>query len=682
MAEFVKNHKKIFIALAVVVCTAACIGLIYMNYQSNKRAIADNIGLTTNEFTQDVKNGMITEVNYDSTSGRITGEFYESDEAKAAGDTKNYYSNYASPESLQALMDDYPDIEYTASGNVTATLSSTYGSGAAGLVITAILVGGVLLFGLGMFRRSRGMGAGEVMQTNGRKGREREVLEAEERPTVTFDDVAGIDEVVGEVREIEEFLEHPEEFAAMGARPPRGVLLAGDPGVGKTLIAKAIAGEAKVPFYSISGSDFVEMFVGVGARRMRDLFDKARKNAPSIIFIDEIDAIGKSRAASGMVGNDEREGTLNQFLVEMDGFEDKDNVILIAATNRPDMLDPALLRPGRFDRKIMVGRPDIVGREQILGVHARNKPLASDVTLRDIASLTAGFSGADLANLMNEAAILAVRRRRRDISMSEIQEAFERSVAGPEKKQHVMTDAEKRTLAYHESGHALVGHLLENSDPIRKITILPRGQALGYTLSIPDEDTFLQTRDQMIDSLAMLLGGRVAEEIANDGNITTGASNDLQRATATARDMVMKFGMSEKLGAFVYGASGPLMSKDYSPETASVIDEEARRLVQNAHDTAYRLLTGQRKLLDQMAEVLIERETIDGPAVEALLAGNWEQYLKEEHDDEVTRKREEDKRRQRLAAAKQKRDSEGGEDDQSRDIVDDLVKDGSAKPAF
>ena len=412
------------------------------------------------------------------------------------------------------------------------------------------------------------------------------------------------------------------------------MLLVGPPGTGKTLLAKAVAGEAGVPFFQISGSGFVEMFVGVGASRVRDLFAKAKEQAPSIIFIDEIDAVGRQRGTGVGGGHDEREQTLNQLLVEMDGFEEHQSVILMAATNRPDVLDPALLRPGRFDRQVTVDRPDVKGREAILGIHARNKPLSTDVDLARVAQLTPGFSGADLGNLMNESALLAARRGHERIGMDEITESMERCIAGPARKSRVMTDTERKTIAYHESGHALVGHMLANADPVKKISIIPRGQALGYTLSMPDEDHFLQTRNSMLDSLAMMLGGRTAEELFCD-DITTGASNDIERATKVARSMVVSYGMCEELGPQMYGEPNHevFLGRDiatqgnYSPETAHRIDLEVSRLIKEAHERARKVLSENAEQMHLMATVLLERETVDGDACQALLDNRWQEYL-------------------------------------------------------
>ena len=447
-------------------------------------------------------------------------------------------------------------------------------------------------------------------------------------PKITFRDVAGVDEAVQELQEIKEFLENPKKFQALGARIPKGVLLYGPPGTGKTLLARAVAGEAGVPFFSISGSDFVEMFVGVGASRVRDLFEQAKQNSPCIIFMDEIDAVGRHRGAGMGGGHDEREQTLNQLLVEMDGFEMKDNIILIAATNRPDILDPALLRPGRFDRQVVVDRPDRKGRKHILEVHTRGKPLAKAIDLDALAGQTPGFTGADLANLINEAALLTAREGRREISMHQLEEGIMRVIAGPEKKTRVMSEKERLITAYHELGHAIVGHLLPNCDPVHKISIISRGQALGYTISLPTEDKFLTSRAELTDTMAMTLGGRAAEEIVF-GEITTGASNDLEKVTETAKQMVMRFGMSERLGPRVFGhdRGQPFLGRefssepDYSDEIAREIDDEIRRIVESAHQTAKDLLTEKREELDRISKILLERETIDAEQFLALLEG-------------------------------------------------------------
>ena len=445
------------------------------------------------------------------------------------------------------------------------------------------------------------------------------------RPTVTFADVAGVDEAKEEVVEVVQFLREPEKFVQVGARIPRGVLMVGPPGTGKTLLARAIAGEAGVPFFHISGSEFVEMFVGVGASRVRDLFDKAKQNAPSIVFVDEIDAVGRQRGAGLGGGHDEREQTLNQILVEMDGFTNDTNVIVIAATNRDDVLDPALLRPGRFDRKVIVDLPDVRGREAILRVHARGKPIAKDVALSDMARLTAGFSGADLENLINEAAIFAARHAMSEIGLRQFQDAFDRVRMGPERKNAVLTEHDKEVTAYHEAGHAVVNHFLPNSDPVQKITIIPRGRAGGYVMTLP-EDRQTYSREFLEDQIAMALGGRAAEEIFFD-QITSGASSDLQQVTRIARSMVMQLGMSDRLGLRTFGEqTGSVflgrsmgMERNYSEEAAKAIDEEVRRLVDENYQRAKGIIEDNRLRLERLAEVLMEKETLDRSEFEALM---------------------------------------------------------------
>ena len=444
---------------------------------------------------------------------------------------------------------------------------------------------------------------------------------------ISFDDVAGVDNAKRDLQEIVEFLRDPQRFRKLGAKIPRGVLLMGPPGTGKTMLAKALAGEAGVPFYSISGSEFVEMFVGVGAARVRDMFDSARKDAPSVIFIDEIDSVGRIRG-SGLGGShDEREQTLNQILVEMDGFDTDTNVIIIAATNRPDILDPALLRPGRFDRRVVLDRPDLRGREEIFNVHVRGKPLAADVELHEIARMTPGFVGADIENTINEAAILAARRNRKSIGMSEIREAIERVIAGPQRKSRILSPDEKETVAYHEAGHAVVAHMLPNCDPVTKVTVIPRGMGLGYTLAMPEDDRYLQHKVKFEDELAYALGGRAAEELIF-GDVTTGSANDLERVTKLARDMVTRYGMSEKLGPMVYGQKDELVflgreigeQRDYSDSVAQEIDSEVRRIVNGAYQKALDVLTQHRDKLESVAGRLMEAETLDAAEFEALMS--------------------------------------------------------------
>ncbi|MDP9408770.1 MAG: ATP-dependent zinc metalloprotease FtsH, partial [Actinomycetota bacterium] len=457
-------------------------------------------------------------------------------------------------------------------------------------------------------------GGGRVMQF----GKSRAKLVAKDTPKTTFSDVAGADEAIQELQEIKEFLQNPAKFQAIGAKIPKGVLLYGPPGTGKTLLARAVAGEAGVPFYSISGSDFVEMFVGVGASRVRDLFEQAKNNAPAIIFVDEIDAVGRQRGAGLGGGHDEREQTLNQMLVEMDGFDVKGGVILIAATNRPDILDPALLRPGRFDRQIVVDRPDLLGRKAVLEVHTKGKPIDPSVDLEVIARRTPGFTGADLANVVNEGALLAARKDLTTITTTLLEEAIDRVMAGPERKTRAMSDKEKKVIAYHEGGHALVAHALPNNDPVHKITILPRGRALGYTMTLPVEDKYLASRSEMIDQLAMMLGGRTAEELVFH-EPTTGASNDIEKATHLARAMVTEYGMSERLGARKFGTSDsqPFLGRemghqrDYSEEVAQAIDSEIRRLIEAAHDEAWEILVEYRDVLDELVLRLMDKETLE-----------------------------------------------------------------------
>ena len=472
-------------------------------------------------------------------------------------------------------------------------------------------------------------GGNRVMQFGKSKAKQM----TKDQPKVTFADVAGLEEAIEELEEIKDFLQNPAKYRAMGAKIPRGVLLFGPPGTGKTLLARAVAGEAGVPFFSISGSDFVEMFVGVGASRVRDLFEQAKAQGPAIVFIDEIDAVGRHRGAGMGGGHDEREQTLNQLLVELDGFEAQTGVIVMAATNRPDILDPALLRPGRFDRQITVGRPAFKGRAAILAVHAKGKPLAPDVDLDVIAKQTPGFTGADLANLINEGALLAARHDKKLISTTEIEEAIIRVIAGPERKSLVISDDEKKITAYHEVGHALVGWVLPNADPVHKVTIIPRGSAAGHTQSLPSEDRLYRRRSELIDQLAMALGGRVAEEIVF-GDPTTGASNDIEQATKSARQMVMEYGMSDKLGPMKYGqGSGEVFlgrdygrQPDYSDELAASIDNEVRKLIGQAHEEALTILTTHRDAMERMTNALLEEETLDSKRIGEILADvpKWE----------------------------------------------------------
>ena len=486
-------------------------------------------------------------------------------------------------------------------------------------LLPLIIILGVIFF----IMRSAGGGSNPINVFG--KSRARMSMPDIEKPTVTFADVAGVDESKHELAEIVEFLKFPEKFNALGARSPRGVLLIGPPGVGKTLLARAVSGEAGVPFFNISGSEFVEMLVGVGASRVRDLFQQAKRNSPCIVFIDEIDAVGRQRGAGLGGGHDEREQTLNQILVEMDGFDTNTNVIVVAATNRPDVLDPALLRPGRFDRQVVLDRPDINGRQQILAVHSKGKPLAKEVDLQALARRTPGFSGADLANLMNEAAILAARRERKEIGTPEFAEAIDRIIAGPERGSRLISEAEKRIIAYHEGGHAVVQRMLPKCDPVTKVTVVSRGMALGYTISLPSEDRYLHSKSEFEDKIAGMLGGNAAERLVF-GDTTTGAANDFEKSTALARSMVTQYGMSDKMGPLTFGRKEHQVflgrelgeQRDYSDDIASQIDGEVRRIVDEAYTRASKVLNEQRAILDQLAAILIEEETVEHDQFESL----------------------------------------------------------------
>ena len=570
-----------------------------------------------------IASGQVEEVSINTKENTLSVK----EKKKAGGQS---FSTGYPPNTEQSLVDSLD------SANVKTIVHGTGSSGLLSLLITILPF--ILFFGFWIFLMNQMQGGGSRVMNFGKSKAKRMSVDA---PKITFRDVAGVDEAVQELEEIKEFLENPKKFQALGARIPKGVLLYGPPGTGKTLLARAVAGEAGVPFFSISGSDFVEMFVGVGASRVRDLFEQAKQNSPCIIFMDEIDAVGRHRGAGMGGGHDEREQTLNQLLVEMDGFEMKDNIILIAATNRPDILDPALLRPGRFDRQVVVDRPDRKGRKHILEVHTRGKPLAKEIDLDTLAGQTPGFTGADLANLINEAALLTARQGRREISMQELEEGIMRVIAGPEKKTRVMSEKERLITAYHELGHAIVGHLLPNCDPVHKISIISRGQALGYTISLPTEDKFLTSRAELTDTMAMTLGGRAAEEIVF-GEITTGASNDLEKVTETAKQMVMRFGMSERLGPRVFGhdRGQPFLGRefstepDYSDEIAREIDDEIRRIVEGAHQTAKDLLTDKREALDRVSKILLDRETIDADQFIALIDGKPEAEVFADDDEE------------------------------------------------
>ena len=547
-------------------------------------------------------------------------EFEASFPADYASDLVNKINQYRD----KAFSDDPAVAEkYAAYRGLEVKVDTQGGFDFLGIVLNLLPFILIIVLFFFLFQQMQG-GGSKVMSF----GRSRAKLMTKDQPRVTFKDVAGIDEAVEELQEIRDFLANPAKFQALGAKIPKGVLLYGPPGAGKTLLAKAVAGEAGVPFFSISGSDFVEMFVGVGASRVRDLFEQAKASAPAIIFMDEIDAVGRHRGAGLGGGHDEREQTLNQLLVEMDGFDTKTGVILIAATNRPDILDPALLRPGRFDRQIVVDRPDLQGRIGILKVHTQDKPLSGDVDLEVLARRTPGFTGADLANLINEAALLSARHGKKKLDMEEMEEAIDRVIAGPERRTRLISEKEKQIIAYHETGHALVAHELPNADPVHKISIIPRGQALGYTLTLPTEDKYLVTKSELVDELAMLLGGRVAEELVF-GELTTGDQNDIEKATKLARKMICEFGMSEKLGPLTLGQKqGEVFlgrdlytHQDYSDQIAYEIDREVRRLVEDAYSRAEAILKESREKLDTIARALIEHETLEKEKLLALLEG-------------------------------------------------------------
>ena len=674
------NPRVTIISVILFLVVAFFVGQQFMVMSNASSTPTDS--LITSEFTQAVEQDRVTKVVYSAGDYKVTGTYYPaitagsnaadafnkafdamnarmatkktlaggvpagvgttSIESSVLGSERGYSSTFVGQDALAALLKDHPEVSYQV------TLPSEW-LGILSTLLPILLIGALLFFFFNQMQKAN--------NSQMSFGKAKTKKNAEERPDVKFSDVAGVDEAVEEMQEIKDFLSNPAKYQSMGAKVPRGCLLVGPPGTGKTLLARAVAGEAGVPFFSISGSDFVEMFVGVGASRVRDLFQQAKDAAPSIIFIDEIDAVGRQRGAGLGGGHDEREQTLNQLLVEMDGFESNESVILIAATNRADILDPALLRPGRFDRQIVVDAPDVRGRERILQVHAKDKPIGSDVDLKRIAQLTPGFTGADLMNLMNESALLTARRGKKIITMREVNESMERVIAGPERKGRVMDEITKHTIAYHESGHALVGHLLPHADPVHKISIISRGRALGYTLSIPKEDKVLNTVGEMLDELAVFMGGRVAEEIFCD-DVTTGASNDLERATKMARAMVTQYGMSAALGTQVFGQPNHEVflgrdygnTQDYSEETARRIDDEVARIMKEAHDRAYEILSSHRDQMDLMASVLLERETVDGAACQALLDNRWSEYL--EHEDEIIAKKDREEAEARARDAK------------------------------
>ena len=571
--------------------------LIFIGVQQYNQTINEPEASTFSEFKELINNGEVVEATIKEQSNTV--------HFKTKNDDKVFQTEY--PEGFEGEI-----FQILVDQNIVLT-TDTEPAGFQEYFIAFLpwlFIAGFMFF---MFSQVRSNG-NQVMQFGKSKAKEVD----EQLPKVTFKDVAGAEEAKEELEEIKEFLKSPEKFNNLGAKIPKGVLLVGPPGTGKTLLARAVAGESEVPFYSISGSDFVEMFVGVGASRVRDLFKKAKESAPSIIFIDEIDAVGRMRGAGLGGGHDEREQTLNQLLVEMDGFESNQGVILMAATNRPDVLAPALLRPGRFDRQVIVDRPDLNGRTEILKVHAKDKPLAKNINLKTVAKQTPGFTGADLANLLNEAALLTARKNKKKVSIQDIENSIDRVLAGPEKKSRLMSDQEKLIIAYHETGHALVGWALPNADPIHKVTIIPRGRALGYTQALPEGEKYLTSKAELKDRLAMLMGGRVAEEIIF-ADPTTGASNDIEKATEIARKMVMEFGMSEKLGPMLYGKGSNEVflgrdygrQQDYSDEVASSIDDEVKSLLSDAHIIAGKILKKFKKQMEIMVKVLIEKETID-----------------------------------------------------------------------
>ena len=603
-----KFFRNGIVMLVLVVGTAA---LLFTWIQSSGSSAKD---VTYATFLSDVKAGKVTKATQQGETLTVT----------TTGTPGTYTVIVPAP----IVTKVYDDIALAAkAGNLEKV--PDYGALPApdtswlGLLLTGLLpllvIGGFIFF---MMRQAQG--------TNNQAlsfGKSRARMFLGNKTVVTFNDVAGVDEAKTELQEVVEFLKYPEKFNSLGARIPRGVLLVGPPGTGKTLMARAVAGEAGVPFFSISGSEFVEMFVGVGASRVRDLFDQAKRNSPCIVFVDEIDAVGRQRGAGLGGSHDEREQTLNQILVEMDGFDTNTNVIVVAATNRPDVLDPALLRPGRFDRQVILDRPDMKGRTEILKVHTKGKPLDKGVEVEGVARQSPGFSGADLANLVNEAAILAARRNKKVIGMSEFQEALERIVAGPERKSRVISDAEKAIIAYHEGGHAVVQRILPKCDPVAKVTIISRGMALGYTMALPTEDRYLQSKTEFEDKIAGLLGGNVAERLIF-GDTTTGASNDIEKATDLARRMVTEFGMSDKLGPLSFGKRDEMVflgrsmgeQRDYSDEVARTIDEEVRAIIDKAYERATEVLTTHRDKLIALAEKLVAEETVDSDGFEALFS--------------------------------------------------------------
>ena len=605
------NQPRNRSTIIYVLLFAAIIFLVVYNFQSNASAQQT---LSINQVAEDVQQGKVSRINVEESSIRLV---YKED--------KEGIERVSHIESTSTLVEQLKELGVTTDQLSPAKIavevkppSPWLGIATAlGYVLPFLILGGVFWF---VFRQAQGSNNAAMSF-----GKSRARMFTGDQPTVTFEDVAGVDESKVELEEVVEFLKEPEKFISLGARIPKGVLLVGPPGTGKTLLAKAVSGEAGVPFFSISGSEFVEMFVGVGASRVRDLFDQAKRHSPCIVFVDEIDAVGRQRGAGLGGSHDEREQTLNQLLVEMDGFDTDTNIIIMAATNRPDILDPALMRPGRFDRRVVLDRPDMRGREAILKVHVKGKPLSPSTDLTVLARSTPGFVGADLENLVNEAAILAARRNKKVIDQPELEEAIERVIAGPERRSRLISEEEKRIVAYHEAGHAVLAHVLPNTDPVHKVTIVARGMAGGYTIALPQEDRTLVSRSKMLDDMVFTLGGRAAEEIVfND--ITSGASNDLERVTHMARSMVMRLGMSTEMGPMVYGQKEELIflgreiseQRDYSEAVAELIDQEVRRLVANAYDSARKLLNEYRDKLDLIALKLLEVETLTREEFEAL----------------------------------------------------------------
>ena len=599
------RNSFIWLILALVVVL-----IIVLFFHSGSDATQVNVSTILNDIKTDIARNQTDTLLVSSDSITLTRGQDSSKESA------NINSTFDITQVLKDNNIDYTNdrqlvLQYDTPGALGAWLNILGG------LLPFLFIGGLLIF---MMRQAQGSNNQALSF-----GKSRARMFTGNKSTLTFADVAGVEEAKQELQEIVEFLKFPDKFAALGARIPKGLLLVGPPGTGKTLISRAVAGEAGVPFFSISGSEFVEMFVGVGASRVRDLFDQAKKNSPCIVFVDEIDAVGRQRGAGLGGSHDEREQTLNQILVEMDGFDTNTNVIVIAATNRPDVLDPALLRPGRFDRQIVLDRPDIRGRIAILQVHAKGKPFETSISLEILAKQTPGFSGADLANLLNEAAILAARRNKRKISMSELEEAIDRVVAGPARKSRIISEREKAITAYHEVGHALVARMLPNTDPVHKVSIVARGQAGGFTMLLPTEDRYLWSKPQFEDMLAYALGGHVAELIIF-GEVTTGASNDIERVTKIARSMVTEYGMSSRIGPMALGHKEELVflgrdfgeQRNYSEQTAREIDEEIRRIIQDAFDKAYNVLLSNKRRLVMISERLIQEETLEGPLFESL----------------------------------------------------------------